>query len=71
MINSIEILKQIDSFLGPVLLKIMPAKSPGIKPKIIKRILVIRPGGLGDALLLLPALKAVSKKFKHLKIRKY
>ena len=68
MINSIEILKQIDSFLGPILLKIMPAKSPGIKPKIIKRILVIRPGGLGDALLLLPALKAVSKKFKHLKI---
>jgi len=64
MVNSIKILKQIDSFLGPALIKILPAQLQSAKLKNINQILVVRPGGLGDALLLLPALKAVSKKNK-------
>ena len=68
MASPIKILKQIDSLAGPVFLKIIPDQSPLVRPKKIKQILIIRPGGLGDALLLLPALKAASKKFQYLKI---
>jgi len=68
MFNSIKILKRIDSFVGPALVKILPAQLQSAKLKNIKQILVIRPGGLGDALLLLPALKAISKKNDSLKI---
>ena len=67
MVSPIKILKQIDFYLGPVLLKILPAQSWNVSPKKIKQILIIRPGGLGDALLLLPVLKAVNKKL-HLEI---
>lgn len=51
-----------DRLIGPVLLKIFPvARSQVSLPKTVQRILVIRPGGMGDALLLLPSLKQAHK----------
>lgn len=69
MISAIKFIKTIDTFIGPVLLKILPAGHNKSKVPIQpKRILVIRPGGMGDAILLLPSLKAISKKYAHVKI---
>lgn len=66
--DTIKIIKQIDQFIGPVLLKLFP-RAVMAKPKAtrIKKILVIRPGGMGDALLLLPILKEITSLF-HIKI---
>jgi ADP-heptose:LPS heptosyltransferase len=66
--NTIKIIKQIDQIIGPILLKLFP--KPAIsksKDTPIKKILVIRPGGMGDALLLLPILKEIAFSF-HVKI---
>ncbi|CCK80298.1 glycosyltransferase family 9 protein [Desulfobacula toluolica] len=65
MIHSIQIIKQIDRILGPVLLKIFPrALKKKKRSPHPNKILIIRPGGMGDAILLIPVLKAVSKKIK-------
>lgn len=62
--NSIKLIKQIDHIIGPALLKILPRASNVQSPKLkINRILVIRPGGIGDALLLLPVLKELADQF--------
>ena len=66
--NFIVLLKQIDYLAGPVLLKIaeiiqkIRLKRPSISyndctGQNISRILIIRPGGIGDAVLLIPSLK--------------
>lgn len=62
-------MKQIDRIAGPILLKIFP-KALNKKKSIhhTNKILIIRPGGMGDAILLLPVLKAISKKFNHAEI---
>lgn len=68
VMNAINVIKQIDQIIGPVLLKVFPkaalAKS---KAAPVKNILVIRPGGMGDALLLLPVLKEIVSSF-HLSV---
>ncbi len=59
--NSIRLIKRIDAFIGPILLKVLPGTckaDPLTDPP--KEILVIRPGGMGDALLLLPVLKEIT-----------
>ncbi len=56
----INLLKLLDSSFGPILLKI-PIKRKITDPKL-DNILVIRPGGIGDAALLLPVLKKLKKK---------
>ena len=69
MIRSIQIIKKMDRIIGPFLLRILP-KEPDKKKEVDhpKKILIIRPGGMGDAILLLPVLKAVSKKSKYTRI---
>lgn len=64
MMNSVKAIKHIDKIIGPVLLKLFP-KAYRIDSKNIalKKILVIRPGGMGDALLLLPVLKEIVSLF--------
>jgi ADP-heptose:LPS heptosyltransferase len=63
--NTTKIIKQIDQLIGPVLLKLLPkAAMAKSKATPLKKILVIRPGGMGDAFLLLPVLRAVFKKYK-------
>ncbi|MCD4676215.1 MAG: glycosyltransferase family 9 protein [Desulfobacula sp.] len=62
--NTIKIIKQIDQIIGPILLKLFPkAAMAESKAFPLKKILVIRPGGMGDALLLLPILKKISSSF--------
>lgn len=63
--NSIQMLKAFDRFIGPILIKLLPSSprnrnssSPNLNRSSLKRLLVIRPGGIGDAALLLPGLKA-------------
>lgn len=67
--SAIEQLKRIDRLIGPFMLKIMPASNRK-RPELSKigRILVVRPGGLGDAVLLLPVLKEICLAYPGLKI---
>ncbi|MDD5438738.1 MAG: glycosyltransferase family 9 protein [Candidatus Omnitrophica bacterium] len=64
---SIYILKTIDKLLGRALIAILPEtkKAPAIPHSAIKNILIIRPGGIGDFVLLLPALRILKNKFPH------
>ncbi len=57
-----RILKAIDRLLGSSLVRMMPSRVRW-RAEVPKRILVIRPGGIGDAVLLLPALKRLRAKF--------
>jgi len=60
MKQRIKIIKRIDSFSGPFLLRLLPkAKYLQKPPSNIKKILIVRPGGMGDAVLLLPIIKEV------------
>ena len=62
MMNTIEIMKKLDDLVGPILMGFLPGRSRLKKPlKKSGRILVIRPGGLGDAILLLPAVKLIKE----------
>lgn len=69
MMSAIKMIKTIDAVIGPVLLRLMSGKyNKSQTPIQPNRILIIRPGGMGDAILLLPSLKAISKKWAHAKI---
>jgi lipopolysaccharide heptosyltransferase II len=55
-------LKTFDRLIGPVLVHLMP--KPHLMPvSVPRRILFIRPGGIGDAVLLIPAIQALKEKF--------
>jgi len=56
-------LKIADSILGKALVKIIPPPSRTARCSSVDSILVIRPGGIGDALLLAPALNAIKERF--------
>lgn len=54
------LLKKVDKLLGPMLAKIFsyrPEKFP--LPPVVSRILIIRPGGIGDAVHLIPTIQAI------------
>ena len=66
MNRSITFLKKIDAVFGPALLSLAASRrsKPGFSTdgeKKLNRILIIRPGGIGDAALLLPSLKALKR----------
>lgn len=54
-------LKVFDNGVARPLLRFLPPLPPREAPEEVKRVLVIRPGGLGDALLLLPFMLAFRK----------
>ncbi|GFO66730.1 heptosyltransferase [Geomonas limicola] len=60
----IALLKQIDKLIGGVAAAMLPAPRAAetVTPK---RLLVIRPGGIGDAVLLIPALAALKERYPH------
>jgi lipopolysaccharide heptosyltransferase II len=60
----IRLLKAIDAFLGTLLARALPGLSPGEeKAGPPASILLIRPGGIGDAILLLPVVRALKKAY--------
>ena len=66
----VHILKKIDNYLGRILCihflhKPLRAISPG---SVVNSILIIRPGGIGDAVLLIPAIMALKKKYPRVSI---
>ena len=63
--NKIKLLKFIDNILGKplVFLLLRIRKYPKGYPARFKKILIIRPGGIGDAVLLLPAINSLRAKF--------
>lgn len=65
MKRRINIIKKIDALFGPFLLKTLPTAKPVKKPDCIKNILIIRPGGMGDASLLLPIIKELKKSLNN------
>lgn len=67
MISQIKIVKYIDRLVGPALAGLVPSLSAR-KPDKIERLLVIRPGGMGDAVLLLPILKMLKRRYTSLSI---
>lgn len=59
----ISLLKIADSTLGKAIVKIIPPPSVPALCSSVDSILVIRPGGIGDAVLLAPALNAIKERF--------
>ncbi len=76
MNRSIVYLKKLDHLLGPHLLRVsvfLTRKKPGrslrkTPEEAIRNVLVIRPGGIGDAALLMPSIKILKKLFPDSKV---
>ena len=63
--TKIKLLKSIDGFLGKPLVYLLPGINKSYKAATAggsRRILIIRPGGIGDAVLLLPAINTLKAK---------
>ena len=68
MISRIEFLKKLDALLGRFAVSCLPAsRLTGVRPEP-RRLLVIRPGGSGDAVLLAPALAAFKERHPAAKV---
>ncbi|WP_321532007.1 glycosyltransferase family 9 protein [uncultured Desulfuromonas sp.] len=60
--NRISFLKKLDGVVGPFLSRLFPVTSSvGSLLRDVQRILIIRPGGIGDAVLLVPTILALKK----------
>ncbi len=66
--NKIELLKVVDKILGKPFVYLLAKRYQNKIPAVIRRILIIRPGGIGDAALLLPVFKALRDKFPEVQI---
>src|SRR5512134_1082000 len=68
--NRIKTLKFADKTLGKLLVSLLSKPKSHTKriPKSIERLLVIRPGGIGDAVLILPAIRAFKQRFPDCRI---
>jgi lipopolysaccharide heptosyltransferase II len=59
-----ELLKQIDRLVGGMLVSLCPSLSPPAGPsRAPHTILLIRPGGIGDAVLLVPVIRVLGQQF--------
>ena len=57
-------LKKIDRIIGSGLTRLLPRPAPIPSPPTdVRRLLLIRPGGIGDAVLLVPAIRALRRKY--------
>lgn len=66
MIRQRDVFKTIDRFMGGALVGLFRSPKTGSAPELLPRIrtlLVIRPGGMGDAVLLIPLLQAIRRRF--------
>jgi len=65
----IKFFKGIDYLLGSALAAILPsAPQTGVNFKTIKEVLIIRPGGMGDAVVLLPVINQFKKQYPDIQI---
>lgn len=63
----IRTLKRLDATFGRLLAAALPPRRGGVvRPEAPKRLLLIRPGGIGDAVLLVPAILALRRCFPEL-----
>ncbi len=60
---NIRLMKQLDAWLGRLLTSLLPSSQTPTNCSCPRSILVIRPGGIGDAVLLAPAIAALKNKF--------
>ncbi len=66
---NVFLFKKLDNILGKRLIKFLPSvKNKNINEFRPNQILLIRPGGIGDAVLLIPAIKFFKRKFPFCKI---
>ena len=63
MISRVEFLKILDALLGRLMAATLPASGVTVAVTEPRRVIVIRPGGIGDAVLLAPALAAIRKRY--------
>lgn len=57
-------LKKVDGIAGSLLTRILPGPfRGGALPDTLRRVLLVRPGGIGDAVLLVPAIRALKNRF--------
>ena len=61
-------MKILDGSLGVLLAKVLPGALSSGSPAELRNLLVIRPGGIGDAVLLIPALRALKQAFPAVRI---
>lgn len=61
------LLKRFDALAGPLLVRLFP-KRRGVAAAAPRSLLVIRPGGIGDAVLLIPALRALQSAYPSCRI---
>lgn len=58
--SRLKAIKVCDHIFGGFMARLLPSARPArVNPAIIKRILIIRPGGIGDAVFLMPILRAL------------
>jgi lipopolysaccharide heptosyltransferase II len=69
-LNKINFLKSIDRIIGKPLVFFLPIikRNHKVSPKKANKILIIRPGGIGDAVLLIPAINALNKELPDTEI---
>ena len=60
--DRIKTLKKLDSLLGRLLIGLLPAVKP-VEVSGFQKVLFLRPGGFGDAVLLIPVLQAFKEKY--------
>jgi lipopolysaccharide heptosyltransferase II len=60
---NIRLVKTVDAIIGLFIVLAIPKPSPWNANKKAESILLIRPGGIGDAVMLAPAIEALKKKF--------
>jgi lipopolysaccharide heptosyltransferase II len=56
-------LKKIDACMGPLLVRALPAAFQRPFPAEVRHVLFVRPGGIGDAVLLVPTIRSLRKAF--------
>lgn len=66
ILSKIEILKRVDSTLGKIAVCLLSA--PRLRETGTSAFLLIRPGGIGDAVLLAPAIRALRRAYPEAKI---
>lgn len=64
----ITLLKRLDYVLGNVFVAIVPVQKPLFLIPSVKSLLIIRPGGIGDAVLLAPTINCLRKQYPTCKI---